>query len=390
MSTSPTITQLTPQGLIVSLIDDRIAQLTAAYIAIFGVNINLDANSIDGQLTGVFAESFNNLDLLVEAVYQSFNPSTSAGAALSRLVQLNGITRNLGSFSTVTLTCSGNAGFSIPIGSLVTSADGTSVWASSIAATFDNSGTAQIPFQCTTIGPVAAEPGELTKITTQQFGWQTVTNTSAATPGSAQETDAELRIRRAASTATSAQGIIEAIFGAIDNLTGVTQLQVYENYTDDIDSNGQLPHSINCVVLGGDQQAILDTIWLKRSAGCNVLGAISGTVVDSYDNNHVMRFDRPTPVLIYITVDVTRRAGFPSNGATLIQEAIASWGDANQLIGSDVIRSELYTPTNTVPGISISNLLIGFSSGSEGNTDLSIPFNAIAVIDTANIVVNLA
>ena len=87
------MTQLTAQGFTRTRLDERLSQLQDAMRAIFGPNINLDPDTMDGQTLGIFAESTSNLDQLAEDVYHSFNPQSATGVALSRLVQLNGIRR---------------------------------------------------------------------------------------------------------------------------------------------------------------------------------------------------------------------------------------------------------------------------------------------------------
>lgn len=383
------MTQLLDTGLQVSRLDERQNQLIAAYQAIFGADINLDASSIDGQTIGITAESFNNLDMLVEAIYHCFNPDTATGAALSRLVKLNGITRNLGAYSVVQLSLTGTTGTLVPANSLVSSADGSSTWVTTVDAVIPNSGIVNVAAQATVLGAIAASANTLTAIGSPVYGWQSVTNSGQAVPGAPQETDEQLRQRRAQSTSTPAQGIVEAVYGSLLNLTGVTQVQVYENYTEVTDANGLPPHSIYAVVLGGAQPDIIQTIWLKKSAGVTLFGSITDNAIDSYGSPHPVQFDRPTDTSIYVAVNVVRRLGWPSTGVTDMQAAIVAWAIANQMIGTDVVTSELYTPINTIPGISVTSLFVGLAPAPSSSANITIPFNAIARFDASRIVINV-
>lgn len=375
---------------------ERLADLQTAFEAIFGPDINLDPNSIDGQVTGIFGESASNLDLLAQAIYDSFDPSQATGAALSRLVPLNGITRQLGTASLVELTCTGTAGKLIPEGSLISSADGSSTWATLDDATIGGGGTVNVEaaawdqadgiFQ---IGPVAAASGTLTVITSPLYGWLSVTNASAAVAGTSTETDEELRARRTQSTATPSQGIIDGIFGAILNVAGVTAAVLYENPSETTDSNGLPPHSMNLVVSGGAASDIGNALWLRRSAGSTQIGAQSVTITDSYGNPHVMKFDVPTQVEIYIIVNGTALPGYPTDGTTEIQNALVAWALANLGIGDDVIQSALYTPVNTVAGVSITSIYIGIAPSPSSTANIVIAFNAIAAFDPSRITVNV-
>jgi uncharacterized phage protein gp47/JayE len=103
---------------------DDFATVLAALIAdlqtSFGDNIKTGPDSVFGLLANIIAEGVSDQNELIEQVANAFNPQTASGAALSILVQLNGITRNSDEFSTVTLSCTANtAGASIPAGSLV-------------------------------------------------------------------------------------------------------------------------------------------------------------------------------------------------------------------------------------------------------------------------------
>src|ERR1035441_6864107 len=274
------MTQLTGQGFEVDRLDVDLANLQAALQAIFGPDINLDPSGIDGQTIGIFAGSKNDLDMLAEAVYQSFNPNTAIGVALSRLVQINGIARLPGAYSVVTLSLGGTSGILVQAGNIVLSADGTTKWTTLTDVTLP--GTCQA--QCTVMGPTGAAPGTLTKPGTPIYGWLTVTNALAAVPGSFEETDEQLRIRRSQSTTYSAQGVTDAIRGAILNVPDVVDCVIYENKTNATGGHGLTAHSINGVVLGGVNQSIWNAIWSKRPTGVTLIGATTGTVYDSAGN----------------------------------------------------------------------------------------------------------
>jgi uncharacterized phage protein gp47/JayE len=381
--------QLTDQGIVIARLNDRWNQLVSAMRIIFGDDINVDPNSVDGQLLGIFAESINNLEQLAEAVYQSFNPSTATGAALSRLVQLNGIRRIEGAYSVVDLTCTGTAGTVIPAGSLAQGSDGVH-WSTTQPITIDQTGVVTVPARAEKMGVLAAAAGTITTIATPIYGWQSVTNPNPASLGRDEETDQELRVRRALSTSTTAQAMLDGLYGALLNLNGVLQAHVYENSTGDVDENGQAAHSILCVVDGGDTQEILETIYRKKSVGVTLLGGVSGVVSDSAGNAQTIRFDRPTDVAIYVTVNVSRQQGYPADGAARIQQAILAWATANMRIGAEVILSQLYTPINTVPGVSVTSLLIGTTHDAQAAANIAVAYNSIARFDPSRITVNEA
>lgn len=383
------MTQLTSQGFTRTRLDERLTALQEAMRAIFGPTINLDPDTMDGQALGVFAESQSNLDQLAEDVYHSFNPQSATGVALSRLVQLNGIRRIDGTYSTVTLRCVGSQGTVIPAGSLVKSTATNATFETTEEAVIPATGEIDIAARSAVKGALLAPAGTLTKIDTPIFGWQTATNLLDAAPGRNEETDEQLRLRRRASTSTPGQAIVDAMYGALTNIPEVRQAKVYENDQDVIDANGLPPHSIYCIVEGGADADILDTIWLKKTAGTTTHGTTAGQVTDSMGNPHTLNFSRPTDVNVWVTVNLHTRPGWPTDGAQRITNALTAWAVANQSIGEEVIHSRLFDPVNSIPGHSIDSLYIGTAANPAGTANIAVPFDGLARFDSTRIVVNV-
>lgn len=383
------MTQLTPLGIIRTRLDERLVQLQAAMRGIFGEDINLDPDTIDGQALGVFAEAISNLDQLAEDLYHCINPQSATGAALSRIVQLNSIRRIGGTFSTVDLLCVGQTGTVIPAGSLVKSTTTNATFETVTAVTIPAAGQILVSARATEMGAKAAPANTLTKIDTPIFGWQTVTNQNAAILGRDEETDEALRIRRRSSTATAAQGIIDSVYGALANLPGVTQVEVYENELDEVDVNDLPPHSMYCVVEGGLIGEIAQAIWVKKSSGVTLVGGITATAIDSRGNPHAMKFSRPDYQDIYVTVNGTIRPGWPTDGVQRIKDKLVAWCLKNQKIGKELIQSQLFNPVNEVPGASIDDIFIGLAPGPASEANIAIPFDGLARFDQSRIVVNI-
>lgn len=383
------MTQLTSQGFTRTRLDERLAALQNAMREIFGQDLNLDADTIDGQTLGIFAESVSNLDQLAEDVYHSFNPQSATGVALSRLVQLNGIRRIEGTYSTVDLLCVGQQGTIIPAGSLVKSTATNATFQTVADATIPAAGEVTVQARATQKGAVVAPAGTLTKIDSPIYGWQTATNPLDAVPGRDEETDEQLRLRRRASTSTPGQAIVDALYGALSNIASVLQARVYENDQDTADANGLPPHSIYCVVEGGTDADILKTIWLKKTAGTTTHGTTTGTVTDSMSNPHTLKFSRPVDVNIWVTVNLHTRPGWPTDGVQRIKDALTAWAVANQSIGEEVIHSRLFDPINSVPGHSIDSLYIGTAANPNGAANIAVPFDGLSRFDSARIVVNV-
>ena len=374
-------------------LDLLLEELNAEVKAIFGDNFNVSPESPDGQINGVISESNANLWELAEEAYNAFNPSAATGATLSNLVQLNGITRLEATSSRASLSLTGTAGTLIPAGSLVSTSDTGDQFATETDITLDGAGNGSVLASAVETGPITALTGTLTEIDTPITGWSTVTNSADATVGTDEETDVELRSRRERSVARDAQAIIDAIYAAVANIDGVTQTVVLENDTDAVDSNGLPPHSFQVIVVGGDDQEIGDTIWLKKPAGIPAFGSTTVQVDDSQGIPHDISFSRPTTVDIYVEVTVNAFSDYPANGDDLIKQAIVDYANGDLIVGrdftlaEDVIYTRLYTPINSVQGHEIVDLKIDTVFPPTGTANIAIGPTEISNFLVANITV---
>lgn len=381
---------VTATGFTRTRLDERLDDLVARAKAIFGNDIDVDPESLDGQLLGIFAESISNLDQLAEDVYQSFNPQSASGLALSRLVQLNGIRRTAGAYSTIVLEVTGTEGTIIPAGSLARNPATNTQFETIANATIPSGGIVSIDARATEYGALAALAGTVTKIDTPIFGWQSVTNPLAAIPGQLEETDEQLRIRRARSTATPGLAIVDAIYGGIANVPGVRSVAVYENDANTpAPGTGQAPHSIYAVVDGGADAAIARVIFEKKTIGTTSLGAVVVPVNDVQGVPHQVRFARPAELPIYVTINLHQRSGWPVDGAARIKAAIVAWATERLGIGEELIYSHLYSPINSVPGSSVDALYIGTAPAPNGAANIAVDPDEIARFDAARITVNV-
>ena len=80
-------------GLTIQTYDEIVAEILngtsdfPGFYAIYGADINVDPNSPDGQMVGIFAQG--KLDVLefLQQIFNSFDPDKAVGVALTREVQ---------------------------------------------------------------------------------------------------------------------------------------------------------------------------------------------------------------------------------------------------------------------------------------------------------------
>lgn len=373
-------------------LDDIRTSLHTQWRAIFGPNVDLSAGSPDEQLIAPFAGAMDEGWQALEAIFHSFRPSQATGAALSALVRLNGITRKPATKSTVTLRLIGNPGTSIPAGQLVELADTGEQFvtldpALIIVSTFDVAAEAVNP------GPAIVAASSSWNILTPVAGWGDVSNPTAGVIGEAAETDAALRLRREVSTEKTASNVLDALYGKILNIAGVTDARILNNETGVADVNGVPPHSYRAIVEGGTQADIAEVIWLNHPSGIGLDGAITENYVDSQGVTQAIKFSRPTLVPIFADVVLSVTADYPSDGDARIKQAIVDYAAGLLVageefgIGDNVLRSRLFAALNSVPGHSVTTFTIGKSLGTLAASDISIAIGELATFDVADITV---
>lgn len=395
-------------GVHAARLDEIKAYIESALRGIYGADIDLSTETTDGQLVGTVAEVWSDIIQFGVATYNARSPAGATGAALARLVKINGVTKKDPAPSTGVVTLTGTPGSPVPAGSRIGNAlpGVAAAFVTTADATIGGGGTVSgVAIQSTTNGPIPGNAGDLSVILTPVPGWTGVTNPADVTLGTTGETDAQLRARRAASVALPSQGIVDGLRAAILQLEGVEQCVVRENPEDSIvtlDDGGTLaPHAIQVIVKGGDHQEIADAIWLKKSAGVTMVGAVTVTITDSQGVDHDIKLDDPTPTPIYVKVNTT--SALSSDVQQKIKDAIVARGQGlltlngvplpGSQIGEDVAVSDLYEAitalaTTTVPGLKVNEIDIGTSPSPTTTTPVAIAFDHIATWSTSNITFN--
>jgi uncharacterized phage protein gp47/JayE len=353
-----------------------LAWLTAQYQAIYGADVYLAPDSQDGQLLALFAQALFDVASVGSSTYNSFSPVTAQGTGLSRNVKINGLTRKASSNSTVDITIVGQAGTVIQGGIVQDTL--MQKW-DVPTTTIPGGGSIIVTAVAEVQGALAAAPNTVTTIFTPTLGWQSVTNVLAATPGAPVETDAELRVRQAVSTADPSLTVLDGTTGGISNLPGVQKVQPYENDTGTTDGNGIPAHSICMVVLGGDTTAICNEIALHKTPGCGTYGNTSETVYDAHGMPLTIAFQRPTPATIDVVITGGALNGWSSDFIPEIQQAVADY--INSLpIGSVVYQSQIYRPAYLIGNpngstYNIATITIAKNGGGPVSTSIALDFD---------------
>lgn len=327
--------QIDADGLQTETLAEITAALNAALEAIYGVDINLDSDTPDGQLIGIFAQAvLDNLDLLTQ-VYNGFNPDLAIGTTLDQRCAINGIQRQAGTYTKTNITLTLDRALSLdgldgdsedPNGEGYTVSDNAgNQWILLTSESFGSSGTYARAFRSKNAGAVLTTPNTITTPVTIVLGVTAVNNpTTYTTLGIDEETDAQLRIRRQKSVALSSQGFLQGLLAALLNISGVTAAFVYENNGPSTDADSIPSHSIWVIVNGGAAVDIATAIYRKRNAGAGMKGSQTYDVTQTDGTIFTVKWDNVTAEDVYIKVHITSMNGIDSIDSANIKTEIAA------------------------------------------------------------------
>lgn len=359
---------------------------------IFGQDVNIDADTQDGQLIAIFALALSDVNAQAIATYNQFNPNTAVGVGLDSAVKTNGITRHTATNSTVDLVLIGQAGTVITNG--VATDDNENRWLLPERVVIPVSGEITVTATAEEVGAIEASPNTITQIGTPTLGWQSVNNPTQATVGVAVETDAELRQRQSRSTELPSVSLWEGIIGSLLNLPGVIRVSGVKNDEDDPSPEGVPGHTIAMIVDGGEVDEIGETIFLKKGEGVGTYGSVQTTYIDTYGFPNVIKFSRPTIVNAYVTLVITPSTTYISSVADEIKQRIADYINGLSIGESvniaRVLSSAVKDCTTGVDDrFDVTAITMGEASGSQTAASIPIEWNEAAYCDVDNITVTL-
>jgi uncharacterized phage protein gp47/JayE len=354
-----TLPRFTPDGIQVQTFQEIYDELAAGYRAIYGEDINLDADSPDGQRVAIEAQLVLDAQSFGALEYNQRDPDFALGQSLNSIVKLSGITRRPATRSQVDVTVVTDRPLTLPVDYAVEDDLGQG-WTTLAVRTL-SAGVTTVTLFAENFGAVEADPATVTQPVTVVIGVQSVTNPASATVGVDEETDQELRVRRNRSLETPQSSSVGRMFTALASLPNVTDVAVYENDTATTDSDGIPAHSLWVVVEGGSVAAIVETMTKNKTGGKGMVGSVTGTFSEpvtrpngtTFTIVHSMTFDRPVNVPVLVRLDATRKDAANPVDEALISQAIAArtFNIGENLLAGDLYRlafnaGESFIPTN--------------------------------------------
>lgn len=343
---------------------------------LWGEGINLDPDGFVGGSFEINSQALAVINQLIQDAYDGFRIPNATGAALDSLIALIGLERQSQAYSTATLTLTSTQPTTVIAGSLYGTSSGIN-FATDTAVVFSAAGSQDVAATAVLPGELNAAIAEIDQIVTSVYGVTSVTNAAAAIPGRDRETDAEIRVRHSAATATSGENDAASIYEAVGAVDGVSSVYVQDN-----DIDGYVAVS----VIGGSDDDVAQAIANNLTIGIPTVGT---TAVDIYNTTtrqtKTINFTRATNLPIYITMTITAATGlFPDDGTDQIKAALAAHFELLE-INDDVIYSALYAPIYSVDGVTVNSLFTGIAASPTGTSDITVTNANRATIAASNI-----
>ena len=358
--------QIDQNGLSIASIDEIMSTLTLGaiefpgYLTIFP-GANVSPNSPDGNLLNIFAQIVVDLEEFLQTIYDSMDPDQAFGATLDSRCAINAVTREAGTYTVQNVQVTATAAVSIngldlyPTNAYTVADAQGNQYQLVETYSFSGAGTQTLLFQAANLGAVQSAPNTITSFVTVVAGISGVNNSTGPTLiGEPEETDAQLRIRRANSVANGSTGYVNGLEGVILAVPGVTGAVVLENDGPTVDSRGIPGHAIWAIVAGGGASfnaGVLNAVYTKKAGGCGQTNAGTGAAGTT----------ALTPTSV---ASVVVAAG--GSGYTGTPTVVFTGGGGTGAAGTATVVGNVVTAvTVTTPGTGYTSApIIGFTGGS--------------------------
>lgn len=355
---------LTDTGIEIKDVTEILSDIESEQIANIDADLDTTAAGVLGQLNGIIAAALAEPWELIEDVYHAAYPDTASGQPLAYIAALTGALKQSATKATLAVHLEGTATTVVPTGTrCYPDGDPDSLFETTAPATIAEEGTPDfvaVTMQAVTEGTATTVgSGDTLVISTPVAGLDaitidgTITFAEAWAAGTDEELDSELRIRREQTLAIAGASTVEAIRAEMLTVTGVDSCTVFANPTGEVDALGLPPSSIEVMLNSEtapdyDAQEVVDEILLRKPAGTETFGGLSGTGTDSSGNEYTVYYSEPTTVRTYVELTIVAGADYV---AGTVESAIANWATASLLVGQSIYASDIINVTADVTGV---------------------------------------
>lgn len=357
--------QISDAGIVIDELADIHQRLTEGFRKIYGDDINVDADTPDGQMIGLFSQEIANINQMLTFIIQMLDPYQATGTWLEQRALYAGIVRRGAEYSRLPeVVITGCAGATIPAGT-VFSDEARGRWVLEETVTLGALGSARTRLRSEILGSFPLQANASLKMETVIVGVDKAVATQAAREGVEEESDAQLLKRFMRSHSVNNYDDRDGIRAALLALPDVQQASVLENYYHDMDPKTGVPgHTFNAIVIGGKDEDIALTLLKKKIGGCGMMGRHRITV-DFAGAKREARFDRAALKPVKVRLVIGRLGEYQDIDSEGIKTALASTAFE---IGETVYATRLICQVNSVPGFFIKSITV--NGGESAPVDL--------------------
>nr|DAT28360.1 MAG TPA: Baseplate J like protein [Caudoviricetes sp.]DAY39220.1 MAG TPA: Baseplate J like protein [Caudoviricetes sp.] len=350
-------------------------RLENGFKAIYGENLELSSSTPDGQMIGLFGEALSEVNQVLTFITQMLDPYLATGEWLDQRVAYAGLLRKTADYSRAnSVTIHGASGTIIKKGTILKDKN-SNLWVTDYEVTLGAEGSKAVSITSQETGAFILNEQDELEMQEIILGVDRIVAAQNSILGADEESDGDLLLRFMQSHSINNNDERQGLESYLLNLKGVKQCKVLENYTNQTDANGVEPHSLNAIVLGGDDTAIGEAILRKKIGGCGVQGQTK-LEIEFLGAKREVKFDRPTQINPRIFLRIKRTEGITDINTDKIKELLS-----NHVfnIGEDVYISRLYSIINDVKGFEVTQFKIN------GGQSLPVAMREICVINKNDI-----
>ena len=372
------------RGIINADTSSIIEEVKDEFRAIFGEEIDMSPETIQGVIATMLAEQRDNTMRAAVEIANQINPDISHGVFLDALTNWMGGKRNPATYTVINdVEMRGKAGTIIPQGSIATS--NGNKFALTLTQILDKDGKAIGDFKAVEIGAIPAPPNSLDKVASSVLGWESVSNPKQGIVGKEEETDDGLRMRRERILGLQGVGEVENIISGLFSVPEVHSLSFYENRTEKpvvVDGITIKPHGLYTCIHGGADSDIARMFGRKKNIGSSMTGDKKVVVKDEItDKDSEYFFSRPKQIPIFIRATVQDSS---INAREIVPDIVHRWSEGKIAVdvGLTVARSvspfEIASAINSEqPMLFVRNVELSKDGKTWSSTTLSCKINEI-------------
>lgn len=335
------------------------AALIKRFKEIYGSDIDVSTASADGVYITNLALIINNILQSVKTMYGNLDVNTANGVYLDNLCALANVKRKPATHSTASIVIKNISNSTVGAITQLTVVDKAGTEWKTVESIPELTANQQIErtVVCVQDGPVEAKAGWIYETLEAGLGLS-ITQPNDAILGSNEESDAELRARRAESSAATGITVLESLTGALLAVSGIDDVLIYNAGSNAVTAkDGTIvnAHSIYLIVRR-DPAVIVD----DKTIGTIIVNKLTPgifTVAPAVENKHSYNYEQlfqgtklvgfdlvanwkeAIPVKPTIIINIEEGDTFDSNTAEVIGQSVKDY--ANSL----AIRTDL-TATN--------------------------------------------